>query len=670
MMNKTKSELERIKTDRNKTRANHTCEIRMTIYFILLITLFIVPKLCFSNSSKPFVKGADSLVVYSDVPGLKPSDKYAVRIRSAATNNEWVDCFAHYTYNRASELPDDNVDMPTTNYHYQLFTDKWSQTYTNFEMSTNSLIEVEISLINGFKVQEKELAKVAAHPAHSVVNQPVIKEGKIYFTVNHPGQIVIDINGQMDDFNKAVDDTSTDKSYVTHTIAIFANPIIKKPSLNGLRVKYINPGTDSTAIRAISPSSYDTLYFMPGVHSIGRNFKVYPGKKYFIPGDAIVYGSFNNYGVPSGSYRANGENIRIFGFGTISGYRITHANYLPGSPDHTEFKTVTIENGMNVEVMGVTIIDPANHSVNLNAWGTRPDKKQEVTFARWVKIISWRANGDGIGSAHLVEDCFLHTADDASYIKGNRRRNVFWKDANAASFHMSAIPDPNSFFPIVIEDCDVIYNRTRGVSSGGVFVQRNEGTIEQRKVDVTVRNFRVTDPRSNMPVFYLTSISETKKYSSYSGLTFQNVTITHPIVGGRKNEIRGCAEAPWYGGIVFDNVTIAGKLLTAKTFEDEFIANEFVKDIVFKPTLTSANKIINSNGNPVFPNPATDKLFINAAGKAIHKIQLIDLTGKVVYIKNEVNDNETIDLDGFISGLYFVRIYTDDDIYTSKVMIK
>lgn len=585
--------------------------IRFFLAFLFLQSFFETSQLFALESSPQFIQGVDTLQVYRDIPGLTPSAKYAIRVRSAATNNEWVDCFANYTYNRAWELPNipqnDGTFLNTVVQHYQKFTGGWSQTFCNFEMSKSSLVEVEISLINGFKVQGKDLTKVAAHPAHSVVSQPTIQDGKIYFTLNHPGQTVIDINGQMDDFNKAIDDKSSGQIYETHTIAIFSNPVLKKPISTGSRLKYIAVGTDSAAIRNISPATYDTLYFMPGIHNIGRNFKVYPGKKYYIPGDAIVYGSFNNYGVTSGIYRTNGDNIKVYGYGTISGSKITHPLYLPGNPDHTEFKTLTIENGMNVEINGITIIDPANHSVNFNTWGTRPDKMKEETFARWVKAISWRANGDGIGSAHLVEDCYLHTSDDASYIKGNRRRIVFWKDANAAMFHMAGIPTKGSSFPIIIEDCDVIYNRTRGVSGGGVFVQRAEGTAGQQIVDVTVRDFRVSDPRSNMPTFYFTSSQiesgiETIA-SSFSGLTFQNVTVAAPIVGGRKNEIKGHLQAPWYGGITFDNVTLAGKLLTATTFPTEFITNTYVKDIIFKNSTNYTLTINNPVNGSIISNP-------------------------------------------------------------------
>ena len=88
---------------------------------------------------------------------------------------------------------------------------------------------------------------------------------------------------------------------------------------------------------------------------------------------------------------------------------------------------------------------------------------------------------------------------------------------------------------------------------------------------------------------------------------------------------------------------------------------------VFSPPTHASDEL--DNQFKIYPNPATDKLYISSAVKAIHKIQLIDSTGKVVYIKNEVSQNDTVDLAGFTGGLYFVRIYTAGDIYTSKIKI-
>jgi len=546
--------------------------------FILLHIFFLGTKLN-AQSNTQYIIGTDTLVSYADVPGLSTSSKYSIKVRSAATNNQWVGCFAHITENKASSLPDIldkwGLNTPGNVQGYQNYTAGWSHTYGNMEMSNNQTVDVEITCKSGFTIRNvaASFTSAQARPAENVSIPASVVASKVYFTINKPGQIVIDINGQMDSFNKAI--TSDNVTDSVHTFSLFANPILKKPTLTGSRVLFVTPGVLPSNIAA----NYDTMYFLPGVHDVGVNFKVYSDKKYYIPGDAIVYGTFNNLDA-SGIAGPSGNNIRIYGYGTISGARITHPNWVLGSIEE-QYKTISISNSNNVEVYGICIIDPAFHSLYLDAGVTNV----ALTFSRWVKVVSWRGNGDGIGNSHLIEDCFLRTADDASYIKGNRRRCIFWKDTNAAAFHLANMPDSGTLFPIVVEDCDVIYNRNTLVNDGGVFVQRASGDSFQRFVDVTIRNFKISDPRANMPVFRLNSIDSTVKNkvvtsyvrgSSYSGITFQNVTIAEPIAGTMQ-VITGNVFAPWYGGVYFNNVTIGGRKLS----KNDFIINQYVSDIFF-----------------------------------------------------------------------------------------
>ena len=59
-------------------------------------------------------------------------------------------------------------------------------------------------------------------------------------------------------------------------------------------------------------------------------------------------------------------------------------------------------------VTGLTIANSAAHSIDL-AIGYKPDHPDDLI--RWVKIFTWRANGDGLGSSgnQIVEDCFVRT---------------------------------------------------------------------------------------------------------------------------------------------------------------------------------------------------------------------------------------------------------------------
>ena len=100
---------------------------------------------------------------------------------------------------------------------------------------------------------------------------------------------------------------------------------------------------------------------------------------------------------------------------------------------------------------------------------------------RWVKIFTWRANGDGIGlkkntlvfkdfeglnivvfSFSLLyvtqlEDSFIRTQDDSMYVQGRGvRRVVFWNDVNGVPFLLTKVGESSmEDHDIVVEDCTV-----------------------------------------------------------------------------------------------------------------------------------------------------------------------------------------------------------------------
>ncbi len=621
-------------------------KLRIVFFLILLVGL---SQLIAAQSSPQYIQGTDTLVAYSDVPGLTPSDKYTIRVRSAATNDEWVDVFVNVTYNRAAELggvslpQNDGTYLNTTVKHYAKFTSAWSHAYGNIEMSQNSTVEVEIAAKNGFKIGNQNFFKATVHPAQKA-SVATMSNGKVYFTISNPGQLVIDINGQMDDYNAAINGGI---GHPIHAISLFANPVIKKPSLSGSRVRYIEVGTDSAAMRQIDLASYDTLCFRPGVHNAGKDFKIYPGKVYYFPGDVMFYGNINNLGVPTGGFSKNGENIRIYGYGTISCAKITHPNYVLNATG--SFKGFEIENGLNWSFQGVTIADPANHSVSTLGGSNG--------LFNWAKVISWRANGDGIGGYEPTLNSFLRTQDDCSYAKGYKKGCTFWKDANAALFHLATISE-NLADPVIMEDCDVIYARLRDAvgNNGGGFQQRGEGAAGQRKVNVIFRDIRIHDKLVNMSIFHLVSYSggtadaPTEVGSSYKGFLFQNISIAG-MASGNKQRILGCEAAPWYGGLIFDNVTIGGTKVTKQNYTTYFNTNEYVKYLLFA---MPQDVTLTTNADPakgtVTRNPdqstylETSEVTLNATGKSgyIFSHWTDDLTGTTNPVTVVVDKNMTI----------------------------
>ena len=93
------------------------------------------------------------------------------------------------------------------------------------------------------------------------------------------------------------------------------------------------------------------------------------------------------------------------------------------------------------------------------------DESEEPCGTRWIKIFTWRANGDGINpfSNGLIEDCFIRTQDDSTYVSGQGiRRVVYWQDSNGSTFVLSPLGgDSFNEHPLVVEDCTVIYARAK-----------------------------------------------------------------------------------------------------------------------------------------------------------------------------------------------------------------
>ena len=489
--------------------------------------------------------------VYSDVPGLTPSDHYSFKVRKEGSDS-WLAPFAFLTECKQGG---------ETNAYYRHLED-WSNSYINFEMSNGIPVEIEISKMDGTPI-----TTAVAHPSNNVDSCEVVN-GKAYVRLNKPALFTVDINGQMDTQSTGriqPDGWGANSLYSgppIHTVTIFANPFLEnKPTLDDDNVRWISPGE-------MPPfdGDWDTLAFSPGMHEIGRMFRVHAGKSYYIPGDAIVYGTMNNNRVWN-----DGHNIRIFGHGTLSGERHPHPHDdTPPALDADEWKyrPIEITGARNTIVEGITITDSAMHSLMLiNTY--QPD---EPTNIRWVKIFTWRSNGDGINpfGNSLIEDCFIRTQDDCLYTNGRGiRRVVLWSDANGSSFVLSPIGNMHNN-QLVIEDCDVIYNRSifsqnRG---GHVFNLRGEGSGSGGS-NIIFRNIRVSDPLPTRSAFGVLSgapwqvspnYDRSREPGEISGILFEDIDIAAYSTIGDPETLWGTSNAP-LSNFTFDEVTIDGELI-------------------------------------------------------------------------------------------------------------
>ena len=561
-----------------------------------------------STSMKIYKEGTAKLTVYTDVPGHeKPvikgyasrakSDIYEIRVRSAATGNEWVQCFANMTYNRGKEMPSmDGFRTPTATHAYQKHTAGWTHTYANIEMSDDSPVEVEIRKIGDITLDgSANIVKSAVHPAQKIIpGSKKDENGRVYFKITKPCQLVIDINGQMDDHNAAFPPDKPggrmpDGSPV-HSVALYANPIMTKPVADPTnRIVTVNPTESSPTIHLTPPetSTYDTLAFAPGIHHIGPGFKVHPGKSYYIPGDAILYGNLNNSDVSKGSFRCNGDRINIHGYGTICGIQIPHYQNNKNNPEYPEWNGlksrksgdvgISIQNAWDLKITGITIADPANFNTKIDGQRKRVNDKSLMS---WVKLHSWRVNGDGCGGYIKLEDSFIRASDDSTYVRDWRRRCTFWKDTNANIFrcigHIAG----------GVEDCDILYSRwrdPRGVGNVFEFASYQGMKPKVTPLKVTFRNIRFHDTLANPRHLISLAAAET-----FSGLTFENMAFYTPLNQSRP-VIKGSKEAPYADQFIFKNILFQNGSdkskdvkLSELNYKDYFETNEFVDKGIFE----------------------------------------------------------------------------------------
>ncbi|MDX2035698.1 MAG: hypothetical protein SFX72_03520 [Isosphaeraceae bacterium] len=506
----------------------------------------------------------DGLVVYSDVPGLQPSSHYRVRVRPAIEDALWRSSFTWETECKA-------IEKKTEAYFDTLA--GWTHAYVNFE--TAGPVEVEITRVDG-----RPIRSAAVHPRRKA-SACSVEQGKAIVRLPGPGLVAVDIDGQMDD-------QDTGKGYKgppIHTVSIFANPpVLSKPRPGDPGVLAVEPGRMPP-----SEGPWSTLYFLPGVHDVGRAFPVRGGRRYYIPGDAIVYGTLSNRDWDKG------RDIRIFGLGTLSGARMKHPLYAEpklSERDHGLHRPIEITGASDTRVEGITIADSATHSLMLIG----PYRPGHPNTVAWTKIITWRANGDGINpfGNTLVEDCFLRTQDDSLYVNGlGIRRTVIWNDANGSAFVLSAVSNLEGR-PLVVEDCDVIYSRAKWHhwSGGRVFNMRGEGR-GAGGAGVVFRNINIEDPRPTLQQFFI-CMNVPDPYSKdgrrrgpgdLSGIRFENVSIAAPSVIGEPQLLRGQADAR-IRGLIFDNLTIGGRTVPANEL---FKINEFVDGLNFRPEPTPAS---------------------------------------------------------------------------------
>jgi len=90
--------------------------------------------------------------------------------------------------------------------------------------------------------------------------------------------------------------------------------------------------------------------------------------------------------------------------------------------------------------------------------------------------------------------------------------------------------------------------------------------------------------------------------------------------------------------------------------------------LVKDPAFLGSNDIAFENGLSLYPNPTNNSINISSATEAINTINIVDITGKILYTNTNINTAETsVDVSAFSTGIYFVNI---NGIVSKKIIKK
>jgi hypothetical protein len=134
-----------------------------------------------------------------------------------------------------------------------------------------------------------------------------------------------------------------------------------------------------------------------------------------------------------------------------------------------------------------------------------------------------------------------------------------------------------------------------------------------------------------------------------------------------------------YGSIkIGDRTAPAFKDLDGDGIFELFVGNfrggvgAFISNLRTNGTRVGTNDLVNIQHEVnIFPNPASNLLYINAQNFVIKSVQVFSVTGSKLDIEKSINNNiDSIDTSHLISGMYFMKIIFEDDTFMIKKFFK
>jgi len=99
------------------------------------------------------------------------------------------------------------------------------------------------------------------------------------------------------------------------------------------------------------------------------------------------------------------------------------------------------------------------------------------------------------------------------------------------------------------------------------------------------------------------------------------------------------------------------------------VVTNYSRTGVTDSSLSANNNDIAENRLHVYPNPASETLFLNINNEAIRKVELFNSLGRLLHSKYIEATNYNIDVSSFATGTYFLKVYTSESILHKKILV-
>lgn len=682
------------------------------IYFSVLLGI-----LSYTNTLQ-----AQKLITFPDIPGRTPSDKYVCRVRQVGTD-EWKSAFVIQT--KCKNNPDENTPPTGADNGYFKMLDGWSASYIAFEFSGTSL-EVEISKVGGAPITKAMVRPVGHASAATIAN------GKAYIVFDKPANVNVDIDGQMEDKYTGMDYAGL-KIHTISLFGnpVYKEPKSTNPRVISLNpgqaiptdytkwdTIYFKPGIHNIGTPYIIQSN--KVLYIPGnaiVHGTihpknawgndaSKKWSVYGSGA--ISGENILWTGDENKSAKTFTYQA--EAARMEGFVVIDPgnhtFNMGHTGpdasvnvyknikifgWRKNSDGINAFKNSVITDcffrvqddvfyygGDNVKISNCVTWNDANGAV---VYVTKGATTMDMSYFKDIKVIYHRAYWHYWDGGRVIS---FRDRKPGNVIRNVQIRNVLIEDPKSAfpPFFLKMSNPDNSNSAVVFDNINIenVRQQYPSVTLPGRDATRNT----MLGLDVARKFKNITFKNCYYNGKWLGSFEDgnflVNKY--VENISFILDSVKRQVSLSVNNDLGGTVSGAgnYTHGL---NTTVLAKPANGYVFSGWMVGSNTVsvnpqytftvmKDLELKAVFSFPTHTSNRIDIPfsIYPNPATDKLYINFPDSDVRKIQLVDLTGKIVYEANQISQNESIDLSGFISGLYIVRVHTSNDIITTKIKIK